>query len=176
MEFNQEKLEQAIIDKVAEELVVSVDLRDRIRREVDTRITKVFAEQTDNIITERVNEAVRDGFNKEFTPVNSFGKPTGAPTTIAKLLEEFVKNYWSQKVDQYGKPTDSSYSTKMTRAQYVMAQICAQDFSKDVKDMAVDVTGQLKDGLREQLKSGVDEMVHKLFNVRTEADKAARRY
>jgi hypothetical protein len=68
-----------------------------------------------------------------------------------------------------GKPTESSYSS-VSRAEFLMTQICAQDFSETMKQHALNVTGALKDGLRNQLATQMDGMLSGLFHVKSLQD------
>lgn len=51
-----------------------------------------------------------------------------------------------------------------------MTQICAKDFSDEMKGHAVNITGALKDGLRTQLAKHMDEMLNDLFRVKSLQD------
>lgn len=51
-----------------------------------------------------------------------------------------------------------------------MTQICAEDFSKQMKDSAVNITGHLKDGLRNQMGKVMDDILSELFKVKSLQD------
>ena len=51
-----------------------------------------------------------------------------------------------------------------------MAQICAKDFSDQMKSAAVSVTASLKDGFRAQLAKHVDGLLDELFRVKSIQD------
>ncbi|MDQ4680748.1 hypothetical protein, partial [Stenotrophomonas maltophilia group sp. RNC7] len=64
---------------------------------------------------------------------------------------------------------DSDYNA-VTRAEYLMTQICAQDFSEGMKQSVLSVTGALKDGLRAQLAAHMDKMLDELFCIKSLQD------
>lgn len=143
---------------------------DDIQRGVDNRIDKIFADRADALIQSALDAAIKDGFEREYSRVNQWGKREGAGTTsISKELERLVSSYWSERVDRNGKPTDSNYNA-VTRAEYLMTQICAEDFSATMKQSAVQVTGALKDGMRDQLAVHMDRLLDGLFKVKSLQD------
>lgn len=58
----------------------------------------------------------------------------------------------------------------VTRAEYLMTQICAEDFTKSMKDSVLTVTGALKDGLRIQLAKQMDGLLDSLFHIKSLQD------
>lgn len=175
LNLDAKKLEAAIISEAANQILDAeggaafTRLLDGVRKSVEARIDKIFAETADAAIQNAVAKAIQDGFEKEYCRVNQWGKPEGKPTTIAKELSRVVSGYWNEKVDSNGKPTDSSYSS-MTRAEFVMLKVCGDDFSARMKDAALNVTGALKDGLRNQMAQQMDRMLDGLFHVKSLQD------
>lgn len=175
LNLDTQKLEAAIISEAADQVLNADDgqafsrLLDGVRDNVDARIAKIFADRADAVIQEAIDKAIREGFEKEYNRVDIWGKREGPPTTIAKELERIVSNYWSEKVDKSGLPANSSYGS-MTRAQYIMIQVCGDDFSRQMKETAVTVTGALKDGLRQQMGAHMDSLLDSLFKVRSLQD------
>lgn len=173
MQIDQQRIEQAIVDEAVSKFVNDDDLYTRIRDGINQRIDKVFAEKASLVVTESVERIVAEGFERSYHKTDSFGRHVGQPTSISKELELIVSNYWTARVDRNGKPTDSSYSS-LSRAEWMMAQICADDFSKEMKQHVVNVAGALKDHFRGVLNEHVGLMLSEVFKVNTAGDKALK--
>jgi len=176
LNIDHSKLEEAIVAQAVDQILGKDEgeqftryLRD-IRTGVEARIDKLFADRADAMIQDALDSAIKDGFEREYQRVNQWGKREDAGTTsISKELERLVTSYWGERVDRNGKPTDSTYNA-LTRAEYLMTQICAEDFSKAMKESAVQVTGALKDGMRNQLATHTDQLLNDLFKVKSLQD------
>jgi len=171
LNINEEDLKNAIVEKAAETILNdSCELSELIAKEVKSRVDAIFKDRADAQLNAAVDAAIVNGFDLEYQRINNWGQPEGPKTTIRKQLDKIVSSYWSERVEpRTGKPTDSSY-TFTTRAEYLMTQICAKDFSENLKDAALSVTGGLKDGLRIQLAKQMDSMLDGLFHVKSLQD------
>lgn len=171
LNINEEDLKVAIVQKAADEILkYDDDLTEMIRKEVKSRLDKIFIDRAESQIQSMITDAVNESFNHEYQRVTSWGEPDGPKTTIRKELEKTVSGYWTAKVDaKTGKPSTSDYSS-VTRAEYVMTQICAEDFGKAMQQNVANVTGALKDGLRNQLAAQMDQMLEGLFRVKSLQD------
>lgn len=171
LNINEQDLKDAIVQKAADEILrQDDDLSEMIRQEVKKRLDAIFADRAEAQIQAEIDSAIQAGFEREYHRVTAWGEPDGPSTSIRKELEKLVSGFWSTKVDsKSGKPTDSSYSS-VTRAEYLMTQICAKDFSDEMKTHALNVTGALKDGLRAQLAKSMDAMLDSLFHVKSLQD------
>lgn len=170
LNINEEDLKAAIVQKAAEEILSQYDLSEMIRKEVKSRLDKIFVDRAEAQIQAAIDTAVNGAFEREYQRVTSWGEQEGPKTSIRKELEKTVEGYWSAKVDtRSGKPTDSSYNS-VTRAEYLMTQICAEDFSKEMRQNLQNVTGALKDGLRNQLAKQMDTMLDGLFHIKSLQD------
>lgn len=171
LNINADDLKSAIVDKAAEELLGESDhLSSLVRKEVVARIDKLFAERAEAQVSAAIDQAIKDGFEREYQRVTSWGEADGPKTSVRKELDKVVSGYWSAKVSsRTGKPADSDYNA-VTRAEYLMTQICAQDFSEGMKQSVLSVTGALKDGLRMQLAAHMDKMLDELFRVKSLQD------
>lgn len=171
LNIDEQDLKDAIVQKAADEILrQDDDLSEMIRQEVKKRLDAIFAERAEAQIQAEIDSAIQAGFEREYHRVTAWGEPDGPSTSIRKELEKLVSGFWNTKVDsKSGKPTDSSYSS-VTRAQYMMTQICAEDFSDQMKQSAMNITGALKDGLRNQLAVHMDQMLENLFRVKSLQD------
>ena len=173
MQLDQEKIEKAIVDEAVHKFIGDDDLYTRIRDGINQRIDKVFADKVSLVVTESVERIVSEGFERKYRKTDGFGRPVGDETSISKELETLVGNYWTERVGRDGKKTDSSYSS-MSRAEWMMAQICADDFSKEMKQHVVNVAGSLKDHFRGVLNEHIAIMLSDVFRVNTAGDKAMK--
>jgi len=170
LNINEEDLKSAIVEKAVDEILRhDDDLSGLIAREVKSRLDKIFAERAMAQVEKAIDETVHNCFEREYQRVTSWGQPEGEPTTIRKELERTVNGYWSAKVDPRTGKADGGYSS-VTRAEYLMTKICAEDFSKQMEASAVNITGHLKDGLRNQMGKVMDEILAKLFHVKSLQD------
>jgi hypothetical protein len=136
---------------------------------IKAKVDALLAEKFDETIKGAIDKLIKDGFNREYQKVNAFGEPEGPKTSISTELERMITDYWTQTVDRNGQPTKSSYRG-MTRAEYVMTIICAEDFSAAVKDAVIEREGEFKDAIRTALVVQTDKMLNNLMPVRSNYD------
>lgn len=173
MNIDQAQIEKAIIDQAVRQFTNDDELYTRIRDGINARIDKVFADKVNLVVTEAVERITSEGFERSYHKTDGFGRPVGEPTSISKELERLVSNYWTARVDRHGKPTSDSYNNT-SRAEWMMAQICADDFSKEMKQHVVNVAGSLKDHFRGVLHEHIGTMLSDVFKVQTAGDKALK--
>lgn len=171
MELNQERIEAAIIAEVADRIIGEDELFDRVRKAVDDRISKLFKDHADAQIRAAIDAAIKDGFEREYVRINSWGEREGKPTTIRKELEKVIGDYWNQKVDIHGKPSSLHSDRHATRAEWLMSKMVADDFNGHMKQHVVNLGGALKDQLRESLHGTVNELLTKVFHVNSSGDR-----
>ena len=172
LNINEEDLKKAIVEKATDELLRhDDDLSNMVAKEVKARLDAIFINRAQAQIEAAIEAAINGSFDREYQRITQWGEPSGPKTTIRAELEKTVNNYWSQKVDsKTGKAIDGSWVTSVTRAEYLMTTICAQDFSESMKAAALNVTGHLKDGLRNQLAKVMDGILNELFHVKSLQD------
>lgn len=170
LNINEDDLKAAIVASAADQLLSgNDDLSGLIAKEVKSRLDAIFKDRAEAQIAAAIDAAILNGFEREYQRTNQWGEQVGPKTSIKAELGALVEGYWSARVDRNGKPTESSYSST-SRAEYLMTQICAEDFSKAMKEHATNVTGALKDGLRNQLAKHMDLMLSDLFHVKSLQD------
>lgn len=167
MNIDEDKVTQIVTQQLINNLEPVV--QDTLIALVKQRFNEKLAQTVDKLVEEQARKLFQQGLETAFQSVDSFGQRNGKSTTISKELEKFTSTYWATRVDRNGKPTDSNYQ-QATRAEYLMAQICAEDFSKQMKNAAVTVTGSLKDSLRNQLAKHTDGLLDSLFKVKSLQD------
>lgn len=166
---DEKAIQEAVVSEVADRLIGDDDLYERAKRAFHDKVDAFFAERAPVLLEAAVTDAIKDGLDATYQPLDQFGRADGEPTSIRERLSELARNYWREKVDRQGKPSSSSHGT-MTRAEWVMVEACGKDFHKEVKQEVANVTAALKDGLRAQLRDWVDTTLSGLFNVRSAGD------
>lgn len=166
LNLNEEELKKSIVQNVADQLMdEDQDLSGLVNAEIKKRIDKIFDERVKSQIQAAIDETVNGSFEREYRRVNQWGEQEGPSTTLRKELEKTVTAYWNAKVNAGdGKPSSSDYNS-VSRAQWLMTKICAEDFTKHMQTSINAVTGSLKDGLRTQLGVHMDQMLNKVFNI-----------
>ena len=171
LNINEDDLKAAIVQTAVDEILrQDHDLSEMLRNEVKSRIDKIFVDRAQAQIESMINDAIKESFNHEYQRVTQWGEPNGPKTTLRNELEKTVSGYWTAKVEpKTGRLATSDYNT-VTRAEYLMTQICAEDFSATMKQSVQNVTGELKDGLRNQLAQQMDAMLNELFRIKSLQD------
>lgn len=171
LNINEESLKTAIVAQVADQLLSEdADLSSLVDKEIKKRIDKIFDERVTAQIQKAIDETINGSFEREYRRVNQWGDQEGPSTTLRKELEKAVTAYWNGKVNPGdGKPATSDYNS-VTREQWLMTKICAEDFSKEMQQHVTNVTGSLKDGLRKQMANQMDALPNDLFKVRSLQD------
>ncbi len=175
MQINQERIEKAIIEEAVNNILDEDKFAERISNAVSARINALFKDKADAQIDAAINDAIRNGFDREYCRVTSWGEKEGAPTTIRKELDKLVGDYWNAKVDKNGKVVTNGYDKSVTRAEWVMSKIVADDFNSQMKQHVVNVAGGLKDNLRRSLHETVNELLSEVFKVKSLDDATLQR-
>lgn len=171
LNINEDDLKAAIVAKASDEILRNdEDLSQIISREVKARIDKIFAERAQVQIEAAIASAIENSFDREYQRVTAWGEPQGPKTTIRAELLSTVSAYWSAQVDPRSGEPSTGYGDKITRAEWLMTQVCAEDFSTGLKNSVLSVTGALKDGLRVQLAAHMDKMLSDLFHIKSLQD------
>lgn len=170
---DEKAIEDAVISEVADRLIADDDLYKRAEKAFDDKINAFFQEKADALVEAAITEAIKEGLDATYQPLDQFGRPTGEATSIRARFGELAQDYWQTKVSSStGKPTTDNYRA-VSRAEYVMMQACGEDFHKHLKREVVNTTAALKDGLRAELKRWVDSTLNGLFNVKSRGDQEA---
>jgi hypothetical protein len=175
MELNQERIEAAIVAEVSDRIIGEEELFSRVRKAVDARISQLFKDSADAQIRAAIDAAIKDGFDREYTRVSSWGEKEGAPTTIRKELEKLIGGYWNERVDSKGAKSSYASEKDLTRAEWVMSKMVAEDFNGQMKQHVVNVGGALKDQLRNSLHETINELVSGVFKVNSLGDQEIKK-
>lgn len=172
------RVEKDAVNAILDHVVDEEKLYASVREQVSARIDTMFATKAETIIADEIEAAIKNAFDRVYTPVDAFGKPTSDPTTIRQRMQSLVDDFWSQRVDANGAPVKSdswSMKEKPTRAEWALMRLCKDDLSTSLKQELVNTAAQLKDGFRKQLRSQVDVWLGEIFHVRSADDKAESR-
>jgi hypothetical protein len=171
LNINEQELKDAIAQKAADEILrEDNDLNGMIAKEVKTRLDRIFIDRANAQIEAAIDQAVQTAFDREYQRVTSWGEADGPKTSIRAQIDKVINGYWSEQVNaKTGKPNDG-YGDKVTRAEYLVTQMCAKDFSAQMRQDALNITGALKDGLRNQMALVMDETLNGLFKVKSLQD------
>lgn len=171
LNINEEDLKAAIVERAADAILEQDDdLTSMISNEVKSRLDKIFIDRAEAQIEAAIDNAVQTAFDREYQRVTSWGEADGPKTSIRAQIDKVITGYWSEQVNaKSGKP-DSGYGDKVSRAEFLVTQMCAKDFSQQMRNDAIQITGALKDGLRNQMAKVMDEMLSSLFHVKSLQD------
>lgn len=171
LNINEEDLKAAIVERAADEILKQDDdLTAMISKEVKSRLDKIFIDRAEAQIKAAIDQAVQTAFDREYQRVTSWGEADGPKTSIRAQIDKVINGYWSEQVNaKTGKPNDG-YGDKVTRAEYLVTQMCARDFSEQMRQDALNITGALKDGLRNQMAAVLDKTLNDLFHVKSLQD------
>lgn len=173
MEFNQERIEAAIIAEAVDKIIGNDEIYERAKTQIEARVDKLWRDTAEARIRSEVELAIAAGFEREYQKTDAFGRGAGEKTSIRAELEKLIGGYWNVQVGRDGKPTDYNGTT---RAEWMMAKLCADDFGKEMKQHVVNVAGSLKDHFRQELYSSVNHLLSEVFHVKTEEDKGNGRH
>jgi hypothetical protein len=169
MDIDIDRVEKAVAAEITRYALDQINPIEMLEKAVQARINQVFEERAEDAINTAVNNAIREGFEHVYCAVDCFGRPAGEPTTIRAELAKLVAGYWNARVDRNGKPTDR-YGENTTRAEWIMAKMCADDFQGHMAQHVANVGGGLKDELRKSLRATLDDLLSRVFRVQTQND------
>ncbi len=133
-----------ILEKVAGHLVdeMEEDAKSQIRSFIREKVQSKVEAQVSAIVSECAAKAL-DG---TFQPVNCFGELIGQPTTIRDIFIKRTTEWWNQKVDRNGQPSNS-YGSFGTMAEWhasqVVTKILADNLSKELQPIIATSKTQL---------------------------------
>lgn len=175
MEINQQRIEDAIVAQVTDKIIGDDEVYSRAKTAIETRIDKLWKDAVQARIATEIDAIILGGFERQYQKVDSFGGKAGPTTTIRAELEKQIGGYWNATVGTDGKPTTSSYNSNMTRAEWLMTKLCADDFQGRMKEHVINVGGALKDGFRAELNNTVNRLLSDVFHVRSLGDQGKGR-
>jgi hypothetical protein len=174
MELNNAEIKGLVVDKAVEKLEnesveILNNIEARLQVKAEALVMNHFEHNVKGILDNIINDLIKDGLDKEYTKRDFWGESKGEATTIKKELEGIISNFWETKVTNSGAATTNRHNA-VTRAEYIMMKVCADDFVKNMEQTTADVVGNLKDGLRDQLYKHMDQSLDGLFRIKSLQD------
>jgi hypothetical protein len=174
IEINNDQIMAAVVERIVEEFTRTDDqLFAEVEKRISKKIDALFLKSVEPRIQKELDAALENVFHREYQKTTAWGERDGQTTTITKELERLMAGFWSETVDEKGKP--SSYA-KLTRAEFTMAKVLGDDFNKQTERYLIQSAAWLKDGVRAHLRGEVDKMLGNLFHVKSAQDSAEGRY
>lgn len=160
--------EYNIDEEIRETIVNSVvnKVQDRLVGQVETECNNKINEQLKNIenaVADKLNSIMDSFFDEPRDVTDRYGDVIKRGVTVRDTLKKACDEFMNQPLDEYGKPTTSSYQTKYnTRVDYIVAK--SIDFSMDnaIKNAVSSVTDNLKKKITDEVKK---QMGDKLANI-----------
>lgn len=144
--------QEDLAERVTEQLV------DGIREETRKRIDALVSQRCLTIIDQAIANAVGNVLDLQYTPMDSWGEPSGKPSTLREVIKEKAVNWLGDMVTDQGKTiTDhrNHYGDKHNRAQWMVNKAC-----KDAVDaIAKQQIGQVTEEAKKQVQAMVSKLV-----------------
>jgi hypothetical protein len=173
LKLDQERLEQAIVDRAVDELLGGEGRIDvRIGDEIKRQVSEVLAKTLHTRIEAALNEVMSRALDTEMQPVSVWGEREGNPTTIRAALHERARNFWNEKVDSKGEK--STYGGR-PRWEHVLSIMATKEFESAIKQDIVNVAAAIKDSVRETFYAEVDAKLNEYFKVKSAEDQKRKK-
>jgi hypothetical protein len=170
VEFDQAKVEQAIVDQAVSELLNS-NIEDSIHDEIKRQVTEALNKNLNSRIEKTLNEIMKQARDTEMCPVNVWGEREGKPTTLRVALHDRAQAFWQEKVNSEGKR--ESYGGK-PRYEHALSVITAKEFDSAIKQNIVNIAGAIKDAVRADFYKVVDTQLNDFFKIKSIGDKGSK--
>lgn len=158
------KLDEEIRETIINSIVNKV--QDRLVSQTETECNNRINEQMKNIemtVSNKLNSIMDEFFDTPRDITDKYGDVIQRGVTVKKTLKKACDDFMNQPLDEYGKPTSSSYNTKYkTRLDYFVAKSIDSDMEWRIKKAVSDVTDNLKKKISEEVKK---QMGDKLANI-----------
>lgn len=160
-EYNlDEDIRETIINSVVNKV------QDRLVNQVDTECNNRINAQLASIeaaVANKLNGIMDAFFDEPRDITDRYGDVIKKGVTVRDTLKKACDEFMNQPLDEYGKPTTSSYNTKYkTRVDYIVAKSIDHDMEWSIKKAVEDVTKNLKNKITEEVKK---QMGDKLANI-----------
>lgn len=147
--IDMEGLRGQIVDRAAEWVVA--ELGHNIQRDVRKAVEKD--------IGLKINALVEEALDGIYQPIDDYGQPAGAETTLRGEFKLGIREWWDQKVDNNGEPAARRYSGQ-PRHEYVMKKVLSdvltRNLSRDLKRLIQETKSQVREGITETVRLAVE--------------------
>lgn len=163
MEVKIEDIEEKVIQGVIEQILRTEGLQDLVALEVKSAVQDHLKKNMQQVVSARLDEEMTKILGKEIQPVNTWGERVGEPTTISGELDKQARDFWTCKVDSSGRPDNSGYGSRKSRAEYMVGNVVTEEFKKLLTQNVDLVSAAVKQAFREDLVKQVDEYLNSAF-------------
>lgn len=152
--ISKEEIADRVVESIADRIVTttSVDNEDGEWRrdssffnEMKDSVRKMVAERAKREIDSKLLGVLDEILGGEFQPIDNYGEPNGARTTLREMVKTRTLKFLEEKVNDKGNPVDQWTSSAGTRLDVSMkkavAEICTATVHNELK-AAVDSAKQ----------------------------------
>jgi len=161
-----ERAAEKIADEAAGREYVGDSVTRIIQQRIDTEVKARLVDRIEALLAETLERLLNDAIR----PVDIWGDPVGAPTTIKAELGARAKDYWLTKVDNGGKPMDRNsygFQTAKTRAEWMLGRVVSEQFADEVKQNAVNILAVFKEKIRADGHAALDKHLDEIVRVKS---------
>ena len=160
-EYNlDEEIREAIVNNVVNKV------QGKLVQQVDTECNNRINNQMANIekaVSDKLNSIMDSFFDEPRDITDRYGDVVKKGVTVRDTLKRACDEFMNQPLDEYGKPTTSSYNTKYkTRVDYIVAKSIDHNMEFAIKNAVSTVTDSLKKKITDEVKK---QMGDKLANI-----------
>lgn len=149
------------VDEVKESVIarIAAQTLNSIREDVKSGVAKTI----NSCIEMKVSEWVAGFLEKPYQPVDSWGKPKGAETTIQKLIEGRSAEFMREEVDAGGKKSDG-YRSGDPRYLWAAKKVAGEAIEKELRPHLNEVVKEMKVAVEVGIKNLISDLVARNFS------------
>lgn len=152
-------------DVVKQEIIESIigKLDKKVYENIETKVNQVI----DNTVVQRINELTEKMFqdftSRQITLSDKYGDTLKVYSSLTDLIKERFDNFMTEKVDDNGKTTKSSYGRTSRRIDFIINKRLkdfADNFTKDaVSQVQKEIKLHVEQGLKEHMGNKMMEVL-----------------
>ena len=150
-----DEIRSGVIESIKEEILPE------IKKEMATVVTKELR----GVIAGKTSEWVTNALNRGIQPLNSWGEPSGPPTTVQAIIEKKAAEFMAEKVDDNGKVNDS-YRNETPRYLWAAKKIAQEALEKELRSSLDKVIVEMKAEVQSGITNVVADLVARNFSRR----------
>jgi len=160
--------EEKGLDEVVKEQIingVTAKINDKINNKIETKVNEIIDVRIVKMIDKKTDALFVDFINRPVTLSDNYGSKMRVYETMEQLIKERFDNFLTQKVNDQGIATDSSYGRTFTRIEFIIDKNL-KEFSKKFTDDAVKtVSEEIKEHVKEGLTTKLGAELMKVLKV-----------
>jgi len=145
-------------DEVKAQIISGIcsKINKKSQEDIRIEIEKQISENVDAVISGKINETVEEFLNKDIKILDNYGDLKDE-LKITELLKKRFDMFMIERVDDSGKP--SSYSSKSTRAEWIIEKRVESYCKKRTEEMTVDVEEKIKQVFSTELEMSIKNKI-----------------